>query len=139
MTHTHARLTLSGADRAGTCLSLLCAIQCIATPLLGATLTLTGMEFLVHESTESLPVMVSVGLGAGSLGRGFHLHGQWRVVLILAVALALIAVGRFGVNSPYETVLVVAGAGMLAAGHLVNRHLCGTRASCACGDIHRQP
>jgi len=51
----------------------------------------------------------------------------------------LIAVGRFGVNSPYETLLVVAGAGMLAAGHLVNRHLCGMCASCECGETDRKP
>ena len=139
MTRAFTQLTLSRADRAGTCLSLLCAIQCMATPLLGATLTLAGMEFLVHDSTESLLVMASVGLGAGSLGRGFHLHRQWRIVLILAVALGLIAGGRFAGDSPYETVLVVAGAGMLAAGHLVNRQLCRTRASCECGEIDRQP
>lgn len=139
MTRPFTQLTLSRADRAGTCLSLLCAIQCIATPLLGPTLILAGMGFVVHDTTESLLVMASTGLAAGSLGRGLHLHRQWRVVLILAVALGLIAGGRFVGDSPYETLLVVAGAGMLAAGHLVNRRLCGTRASCACGDIDRQP
>lgn len=138
MMRTFAQLTPSRADRVGTCLSLLCAIHCMATPLLGTTLTLAGIGFLAHDSTERLLLMASVGLAAASLWWGFRLHRQRRVFLILAVALALIAIGGFGVESPYETVLVVAGAAMLAAGHLVNRHLCGTCASCECGETDRQ-
>jgi hypothetical protein len=52
------------------------------------------------------------------------------VFLPWGAALPLMIVGRFLAGAPYERLLVVTGAMCLAAGHLLNRHLCRTCTVC---------
>lgn len=130
-------MMLTRADRAGTWLSLLCAAHCMASPLLVTMLPLAGLGFLVQEATEGLFLAASVALAAASLCWGFRLHGRWRVLLFLVGALGFIVVGRWMANGASERTLVVIGAGMLTAGHLLNRHLCSACAACHHGENDR--
>lgn len=133
-----AELTaVTRADRAGTWLSLLCAVHCMASPLLVTKLPLAGLGFVVREATEGILLAASVALAAASLCWGFRLHRRRRVLLFLAGALGFIVVGRWMADGASERTLVVVGAGMLTAGHLLNRYLCSSCAVCPHGENHR--
>jgi hypothetical protein len=125
---------LTRADRTGTWLSLVCTVHCMASPLLVTILPVAGLGFLVHDVTEGLLLAASVALAAVSLCWGFRLHRRWRALLFLVGALGFLVVGRWVAEAASERALVVVGAGMLTAGHLLNRHLCSTCVSSRCGE-----
>jgi hypothetical protein len=129
-------LTQARLDQVGLGLSLACAIHCLALPLLVAALPLAGLGFLVEGPTDVLLVLASLGMAAGSLCWGFRLHRRWHVFVVLSAALSLIVVGRVLVEGPYEIVLVVTGALLLAGCHLLNRHLCRSCLKCQTGEAH---
>jgi hypothetical protein len=130
-------MMLTRADRAGTWLSLLCAAHCMASPLLVTILPLAGLGLLVQEATEGVLLAASVALAAASLCWGFRLHRRWRVLLFLVGALGFIVAGRWMANGASERTLVVIGAGMLTAGHLLNRYLCSVCVVCPHGENDR--
>jgi hypothetical protein len=130
-------MMVTRADRAGTWLSLLCAMHCMASPLLVTILPLAGLGFVVREATEGILLTASVVLAATSLCWGFRLHRQWRVLLFLVGAVGFIVVGRWMADGVAERTLVVIGAGMLTAGHFLNRHLCSACAACHHGENDR--
>jgi MerC mercury resistance protein len=116
-------------DRLGVALSLACAAHCMAVPLLTTVLPAVGIGWLLGGSAEALLVAASLVLASGSLCWGVRVHGRWGVLLPLGAALALIVTGRLLVAEPYELLLVVPGAMLLTASHLLNRHLCRTCAT----------
>jgi hypothetical protein len=111
-------------DRLGVCLSLACAVQCLAAPVLFTTLPMAGLGFFLDGPLEIILLGASMTLATGSLGWGFRVHRHWRVFGVLTAAVGMILLGRFAVDEPYELVLVVSGAVLLGAGHLCNRALC---------------
>ena len=117
-------------DQFGAGLSLACAVHCMATPLLLSLLPLVGLGFLADESVETLLLGASLVLAVGSLCWGFRIHHQRRTLLLLGAALLLIVYGRLSPEETVEIVGVVLGAGLLACGHLLNRHLCKTCLQC---------
>ena len=121
------------ADRFGTGLSLLCALHCMASPLLMTILPLAGLGFVVREATEGVLLAASVALAAASLCWGFQVHRRWRALLFLVDAIRFIVVGRWMAEGASERALVVVGAAMVTAGHLLPRHLCSTCMSYRCG------
>ena len=58
------------ADTTGACLSVACAVHCLAMPLLVAVLPLIGLGFLANESAELVLILVAIGLAVGSLAWG---------------------------------------------------------------------
>jgi len=125
-----ASLALARMDRVGTSLSLACAIQCMAVPLLLSVLPLSGLRPLMLDAVETLFVIASVGLAVASHCWGFRIHRKRRGLLIVAGAIAMILAGRSLADGPYEMALVVCGALLLVAGHLLNRYLCHACLSC---------
>ena len=118
------------ADTTGACLSVACAIHCLAMPLLVAVLPLIGLGFLANERAELFLILGAIGLAVGSLAWGVRHHRSWRALLILIVALAFIATARTAVEGTFEVVFYSIGAVLLASAHLVNRHLCKTCPAC---------
>ena len=135
---SHSALSLSPkpsavalwVDQLGAGLSLACAAHCMATPLLLSLLPFVGLGFLADESVETLLLGTSLVLAVGSLCWGFRIHHQRRTLLLLGAALLLIVGGRLSPEETTEVVGVVLGAGLLACGHLLNRHLCKTCLQC---------
>ena len=118
------------ADTTGACLSVACAIHCLAMPLLVAVLPLIGLGFLANESAELVLITGAIGLAIGSLAWGVRHHRSWRALLILIVALVFIVTARTAVEGTFEVVFYSIGAILLASAHLVNRHLCKTCPAC---------
>ena len=117
-------------DQIGAGLSLACAMHCLATPLLVAVLPLFGLSFIADEITEVVLLGFAVPLAVSSLCWGFRLHKSGRVFLLLGAAVMLIAAGRLFAEDRSEISLVVTGAVILAASHVLNRHLCRTCLDC---------
>lgn len=117
-------------DQIGVGLSLACAVHCLAAPLLLTALPLLGLSFLADDMTEVVLLGSALVLAVGSLCWGFRRHKSGRVFLLLAVAVALIATGRLFAEDRSESLLVVAGAVILAASHALNWHLCRSCLDC---------
>ena len=117
-------------DQIGIGLSLACAVHCLAAPLLLTALPLLGLSFVADELTEVVLLSSALVLAVGSLCWGFRQHKSGRVFLLLAVAVALIATGRLFAEDRSESLLVVAGAVLLAASHALNWHLCRSCLDC---------
>ncbi len=123
-------LSHSTVDNIGACLSFACAVHCMAAPLLLTVLPLTGLGFILAESTELVMVASAGGIAVGSLAWGFRSHRKRRVFLVLGGALMLIIIARLGVSENAEVIFTVLGGLLLMGAHLVNRHLCRTCQPC---------
>lgn len=120
-------------DKAGAAASLTCAIHCAAMPLVVTLLPLVGLSFLADERLEWGLLAVSASLGVSSLCFGFREHGSRRALVILAVGLSLLALGRISEERAWggwAVPVVVAGGCTVAASHLLNRRLCHTCRRC---------
>jgi hypothetical protein len=136
MNGTQASQRLSHLDRAGVCISFGCAVQCLAMPLLITVLPLAGLGLLLKGLMEMLFVGASMLLAMVSPCWGVRVHRRWGVFLILGAATGLILAGRWSVEEPYELLLVVMGALLLATMHLLNRYLCRQCLHCQDGGRH---
>jgi hypothetical protein len=131
MTTRFASGSSEWVDRVGAALSLSCAVHCAIAPLLIAALPLAAASWLFDESIEAAFVCGSVATALISLGMGVRVHRRRRVFVLLGVAVLLIAAGRCAGDRLAELVLVGGGAGVLAAAHVVNFHLCRRCRGCA--------
>lgn len=125
-------------DNIGAFLSFSCAIHCMAMPFLVTILPLLGLGFLASESAE-LIIIGAVALALGSVVWGVRHHRRWRAFLILVVAVAFIATAHTAAEGIFEVVLHGTGGILLAAAHLLNRHLCKICPACERehpGDAH---
>jgi MerC mercury resistance protein len=130
MNQTAASASSARIDLVGACVSLVCAVHCLTVPFLATVLPLAGLGVLLGGSLEILFIVASVVLATCSLCWGFRRHRRWRVFVVLAAALTMIAVGRFLASETYELVFVFMGAMVLAAGYLLNHYLCLTCVVC---------
>jgi chromate transport protein ChrA len=124
-------LGTSFADRLGICLSGLCAIHCLVTPLL--ILLLPSFHFFqaysLHEFDEwfhgillvVLPVVAIIAFVPGYLR-----HRDWKVFgwSIAGFSAILVAIIAFHENLWLSTPLMIAGSLLLIRAHFLNRHLC---------------
>ncbi len=117
-------------DSVGACISLSCAIHCMAMPLLVTFLPLIGLGFFVSEPAELVIIGGAVVLALGSIVWGIRHHRRWRAFLVLIVGIAFIATAHISAEGIYEVILHISGGISLASAHLVNRHLCKTCAAC---------
>jgi hypothetical protein len=124
---------LSRLNDVGFCISLGCAVQCLAIPLLITMLPLAGLGLLLEGPVEMGFIGASVLLAMVSLCWGVRVHRRWGVFPILGAAVGLILAGRWAVEEPYDLLLVVMGTVLLATIHLLNRYLCRQCVRCQDG------
>ncbi|MCE2414272.1 MerC domain-containing protein [Candidatus Poribacteria bacterium] len=117
-------------DTTGACLSVACAVHCLAMPLLVAVLPLIGLGFFATERAELVLISGAIALAIGSLAWGVRHHRRWRALLILIVAVVFIATARTAVEGTFEAVFYSIGGILLASAHLVNRYLSETCPAC---------
>lgn len=106
-------------DRAAIGLSALCIVHCVGTLValtMVASLGGTLAQSWIHETGLGLAVL----LGAGALGLGFRAHRKIGPLLIGAAGLALMATALMVPHGWGEALLTIAGAGLLAFGHILN-------------------
>ena len=106
-------ISRGAVDNAGVFLSTACAIHCVTVPMLVTFLPLLGLGFLASEPAE------------------FAIVGA--VLLAAVLAMGVIAAGYMAAEGGLEVILHVTGGVLLAATHLLNRHLCRTCTAAECG------
>ena len=115
----------------GTTISLVCAVHCMAVPLMVLLLPLGGLTFLAHDGLELVLIGSAAVLATVSLCWGFRVHGRRSTFVVLASGLLLVATGRAMMETPYHGFLVAGGLLVVATSQLWNRHLCRSCDQCA--------
>ncbi|MGO8671445.1 MAG: MerC domain-containing protein [Capsulimonadaceae bacterium] len=117
-------------DRLGAGASMTCAIHCALMPLVITALPLIGLGWLASERVEWSLFGLSAVVGTSSLCLGYRIHFNPIAIRLLAVGLAVLALGRLADErhwTPFYVVLLVAGGLTVAMSHYFNHRLC-----CSC-------
>ncbi|MEM6648148.1 MAG: MerC domain-containing protein [Bacteroidota bacterium] len=113
-------------DRLGIGLSGLCALHCLLTPVLLAMLPLwTGLGE-IHEWVHIVLVIPIIPITIIAMRNAAGPHRSKRVPWYLGVGLVLIIVAiplGHELGGPSETLITLAGSGLLISGHWMNWRL----------------
>ncbi|MEO6048717.1 MAG: MerC domain-containing protein [Candidatus Kapaibacterium sp.] len=129
-------------DRLGVSASTLCAIHCVAMPLLLSTLPAIGLGFLAHGTFELVMIAVSITIAAISLGGSYKLHRRLNALMMMASGGMLLVFNFFGHESHAPLIETlhpyIAGfAGlMIASAHWINMRLCTSCERCEHDHAH---
>ena len=119
------------ADRLGICLSALCVVHCLLTPVL--LIALPSVQwlpsiapFLGHERYHLIMLIVLPVLAVLAFIPGYRLHRDVRVFIWAAPGIVAIALGAllFEGQVWLEAGASIAGSLMLIRAHMLNRVLC---------------
>ena len=128
----------AAADKAAIGLSLLCALHCLALPLLLALLPSLASLGLADEAFHTWIIFAVIPTSAVALTLGCKRHGQMAVLLLGMAGLTLLCLplvlGHESVGEAGEKILTLSGAGLIALGHIRNFQLCQREKSCECPD-----
>lgn len=125
-------------DKIGVCLSLSCAVHCMAAPLVIAAAAAMGFELAVGDFWHSIFILSTCLIAAANFSSSYRRHRRAGIWLLFALAAASLVAGHFAREGPHETALTVFGGLMLAGCHLLNHRYCrGCRESSAlpAGDL----
>jgi hypothetical protein len=120
----------SWLDSLGAAVSVACAIQCAALPLLisvlpfsllASILSFIPSVLLPRSGLDRIALVSAISLAVCSFSWGFRLHRRVYIFVFLLCALGVLGAARY---SYYQLSFVVASALILAAGHILNRRLC---------------
>ncbi len=109
-------------------LSLICAIHCVITPWLLLIVPSLSALNLDNEAFHYWMVIAVTPLSLYALGMGCKQHKDVCTVVLGAMGLVMllgaIVLGEDRIGELAEKVVTVIGAGLIAAGHYKNIHLC---------------
>lgn len=127
---------LSHIHKVGTFASLVCAVHCMAMPLLIAVLPVIGMSFLAHGSFDKWMLLIGVLLPLPDLCWGFSRHKSTKAFLLLFAGFMWWWMAHQQ-QLEYRHLLCIAVCGIcFVASNLMNRSLCK---SCShCEHVHNQ-
>lgn len=111
----------SGAmDRVAIALSGLCLVHCLASAIFVAMLASAGgllLDPIVHE----IGLMLAIGLGVVTLGRGIVDHGFMMPSAVGGLGLGVMAGSLMIEHGAASTIYTIVGVSILALGHDLNR------------------
>jgi hypothetical protein len=119
-------------DLTGAAVSWVCVVHCLVMPFFISLAPLIGISFLVDESIEQSIIGISVLIAAISLLPAFfRQHGKIRAIVLFVFGISLIVVSHAAFEeSAMRIPVLLAGAVLISAAHLINRHLCRICAVC---------
>lgn len=120
-------------DYIGATISWICAVHCLAMPLLITMLPLIGLSFLADETTEWILIGLSMAFALISLLPAyFKQHRKIRTILLFAFGIGLILLSHlvFEDELVWNIPLVLSGAALITSAHFINRHLCRDCKNC---------
>ena len=127
---------LASLDLVGSVLSTLCAIHCLAMPLVAGLLPVLGLNFLGDRAFERAACVAMTALAAFCLLQGCQRHRRWWLLGLLGAGASLTLGTQFffatntdaacaksccseGVNWS-QALVMFTGGGLIAASHLLN-------------------
>ncbi|MBM3844742.1 MAG: MerC domain-containing protein [Verrucomicrobia bacterium] len=129
-------------DVLGSVLSTLCAIHCLAMPLVADLLPVLGLGFLGDRAFDQAACLAMMALAAVCLVQGCRIHRRWWLLALLGTG-ATLTVGTQFVFPPEscaksccadavnwsQALVMFTGGGAIAAAHLLNLRF---RRACRC-------
>ena len=116
-----AEAARSGAmDRVAIALSGLCLVHCLASAIFVAMLASAGgllLDPIVHE----IGLMLAIGLGIVTLGRGIVDHGFMMPSAVGGLGLGVMSGSLMIEHGASSTLYTIVGVSILALGHDLNR------------------
>lgn len=129
------------SDKAAISLSFLCAIHCLAVPLLVVYLPTVAMSSLTAEASHLWLLIVVIPISAFAMLLGCRQHQRYRVMVVAGVGLSLLSVsalfGHDWFGESGERLLSLVGSSIIALGHFWNFKLCQADTNCDCS-AHQQ-
>lgn len=120
-----AFLVQPSLDATGMWASAICAVHCIAVPVLLSFTAFGSLAFFENESIEYTILSFSIALGFTSLLLSYFRHHKKKNALyVLTTGFILIGIGRFTTFAFLEIILTSVGALTIAAAHFLNMKLC---------------
>jgi hypothetical protein len=113
-----------GMARFGTGMAVLCAVHCLALPVLAATLSVSEHSHnspLAHPLVEGSLLGIAAFIGYATLGHAFFVHRRPAPLLLLTLGLAMLVAGHFLAHGPLGLSATLVGAVMLVGAQVVNR------------------
>jgi hypothetical protein len=131
MTSPAARIERKYGDFAGIAVSTMCAVHCVAVPLLLATATASGVSWLLEERLDWLFLAASSVIGWMSWLPAYRrLHRRKACLTLFATGILSIATGRLAPEGVPDTPFVVFGAALIVSGHAANQYFCRSCRRC---------
>lgn len=123
-------------DKAAISLSLLCAIHCLALPLLLALLPSLAALGLEDEAFHFWMVIVVIPTSVIALTMGCKKHQRYSVFAISVIGLCVLGVAAFWgeemLSEAWEKGATLVGATFISIGHVWNYRLCRQKIDCGC-------
>ncbi len=132
------KTTQAITDKLAIGLSLMCAIHCLALPLLLAFLPSMVALQLDNEAFHLWMVIAVLPTSIYALTLGCKQHKRYQLLILGAIGLTLLVMalmlGEERIGEVGEKVLTVLGAGFVAIGHGLNYRLCREKKhkNCVC-------
>ena len=119
----HYKITKINSDKVGACASIVCAVHCLALPIL----ILTGADSIVRlvysESIERALLYTTLIVALLALVQGFIKHKQHYVPILFATGCLLISMGESLSNPNQKLMIPVLGASVIIYAHVQNHQL----------------
>ena len=123
-------------DKTAISLSLLCAIHCLALPLIVALLPSLASLGLEDEAFHFWMVVAVIPMSVIALTMGCKKHNRYPVLVIGVIGLCVLGAAAFlgeeHLNEFGEKGLTLVGATFIAIGHVWNYRLCRQKVNCDC-------
>ena len=117
-------------DRLGIWISSLCALHCLALPLLLPVAPLIASSFVAEAWFERSILSFSILLGFAALFVGFHKYHRQLYPMYSLVLGGLIYWHKDIFGEQYEPFTIALGAFLIIAAHVVNLRLCKSCKNC---------
>jgi len=131
------------SDKAAMSLSLLCALHCLAMPLVAVMLPLIAALSLDDEVFHLWMLIAVLPVSAYALTMGCSKHKRYRLMMIGGAGLLLLGAAAFlghdMLGHTWERLLTLIGACMIALGHFFNFRLCQQHDTCGCPEKPQAP
>jgi hypothetical protein len=105
--------------------SLLCAIHCLALPLLMTVSTWSGLEILHNDSVELTVLSFGLVFAIVSIVPSyFRCHRNKNAIVLVIMGFSLIALARMVISPSGEMIVSAMGATTIGYAHFLNWRLC---------------
>lgn len=104
-------------------MAVVCAVHCLALPVLAGAACCTEESLLGHPLVEGSMLGLTALVGYGTLGFAFQRHRKPLPLGLLTLGLGGMILSHFAFSGPFATAATVAGALTVVAGQWVNRRL----------------